>query len=136
MRGVNMKWLPTISLAILAMAVTAGLLGAQNLCVRPPECVRAPAGMVSWWPGDGNTRDIQGTNNATLAGASFAPGMVLEAFRFPGGSRVEAASAASLQIIGPITLDAWVSYQGVSPQTPGVSNAPIAAKWGDTSRGT
>jgi hypothetical protein len=125
----------TISFATLSTLASGGLLTAQ-VCVRPPECVRPPAGMVSWWPGDGNARDIHGTNNATLVGASFAPGMVLEAFRFPGGSRAEAASAASLQITGTITLDAWVSYQGVSPQTSGVSNAPIVAKWGDTSRGT
>jgi len=131
-----MKRVLTISSAVLAAMATAGLLPAQIQCVRPPACVKPPAGMVSWWTGDGIARDIQGTNDATLVGATYAPGMVGQAFSLPGGSRVEAASSASLQIAGPITLDAWVSYQGVSPQTAGVSNAPIVAKWGDTSRGT
>jgi hypothetical protein len=131
-----MKKVALILLAALATTVIASLSIAQDQCVKPPECVTPPTGMVSWWPGDGNARDIQGANDATLVGATFAPGMVLHAFRLPGGSRVEAPSSASLQITGPITLDAWVSYQGVSPQTPAISNAPIVAKWGDTRSGT
>jgi hypothetical protein len=131
-----MKKVLTISLAALAAIVTASLLAAQDRCLRIPACVTPPPGMVSWWPGDGNAKDIQGANDATLVGATFAPGMVLEAFSFPGGSRVEAASSPSLQITGQITLDAWVSYQGVSPQTSGISNGPIVAKWGRTNFGT
>jgi len=131
-----MKRVLTISFAALATMAAASLLTAQIQCVRPAQCVKPPAGMVSWWPGDGVSRDIQGPNNAAVVGATYAPGMVGQAFSFPGGARVEAPSSASLQITGPITLDAWVSYQGVSPQTAGLSNAPIVAKWGDTSRGT
>src|SRR4051794_26774148 len=45
------------------------------------DCVAPPANMVSWWPGDGNTNDIQGTNTGTLQGnATFASGKVSQAF--------------------------------------------------------
>jgi len=30
------------------------------------ECVEPPDNLVSWWPGDGNARDIQGANDGTL----------------------------------------------------------------------
>ena len=40
-------------------------------------CIQPPAGLVSWWAGDGNANDIVGGNDGTLVnGATFAPGMV------------------------------------------------------------
>jgi hypothetical protein len=42
--------------------------------------------MIAWWPGDGNTADIQGANDGTLSGnATFAPGKVSQAFSLDGG---------------------------------------------------
>ena len=39
---------------------------AAVLTVNPiPSCTPAPAGIVSWWPAEGNARDIIGTNNGT-----------------------------------------------------------------------
>ncbi len=50
-----------------------------------PQCAPPPAGLVSWWPGDGNANDIIGTNYGTLQnGATFAPGIVGQAFVFDG----------------------------------------------------
>ena len=50
-----------------------------------PEPVPPPAGLVSWWPGDGNANDITDGNDGTLVGgATFAPGMVGEAFSLDG----------------------------------------------------
>ena len=49
-------------------------------------CAQPPAGLVSWWPGDGNAQDIIGPNDGTLqGGATFAPGVVGEAFKLNGG---------------------------------------------------
>src|SRR5438045_146399 len=46
-------------------------------------CTPAPLNMVSWWPGDGNANDIQGSNNGTLQnGATFLAGKVGQAFSF------------------------------------------------------
>src|SRR5260370_18137079 len=48
-------------------------------------CVPAPPNMVSWWPGDGNANDIQGTNNGVVeGGATFAPAEVLQGFSMNG----------------------------------------------------
>jgi hypothetical protein len=49
------------------------------------SCLQPPAGLVSWWPGDGNANDIQDGNHGTLQnGVTFAPGMVGQAFSFDG----------------------------------------------------
>lgn len=56
----------------------------------PTQCVPPPAGLVSWWPGDGNADDIVGTNHSTLAGgATFVPGIVGDAFSFPPSGYVD-----------------------------------------------
>jgi hypothetical protein len=112
--------------------------GSAGKCI---NCVPPPLDLVSWWPGDGNPNDIADNNPGTLVGGvTYATGQVGQGFNLPGSaatpSRVEAADAANLDITGPITLDAWVNFAAVSPQTPGISNSPIVAKWGDTTFGT
>jgi hypothetical protein len=48
-------------------------------------CPGAPAGMVAWWRGDGDTSDYAGTNDAVFEGTvAFAPGEVGQAFSFDG----------------------------------------------------
>ena len=48
-------------------------------------CAPPPSGVVSWWPGDGNTDDIVGPNHGQLfGGAHFVPGFVGQAFKFDG----------------------------------------------------
>ncbi len=73
----------TSALALLAFwwaHSTSGVI-AQG----PPVCVTPPTGMVSWWPGDGNANDIQGSNHGTLMnGATFATGRVGQAFSLDG----------------------------------------------------
>ncbi len=104
-------------------------------------CVQPPSGLIGWWPGDGNADDITGTNDGTLVGnATFTAGVVGQAFSLPGSSVMEShvlvPDAPDLQLTGPLSLDAWLSFSGVDPQTPGVSNGPIVAKWGDGIFGT
>ncbi|HXQ35666.1 MAG TPA: TIR domain-containing protein, partial [Anaerolineales bacterium] len=49
------------------------------------QCIQPPAGLISWWPGDGNARDIVGSNNGTLVGSVVFPaGKVGQAFSFDG----------------------------------------------------
>jgi concanavalin A-like lectin/glucanase superfamily protein len=71
--------------------------------------------MVSWWPGDGNANDIQGSNNSTLSGGvTFAPGEVDQAFTFNGTDGeviLPNSSSAPLLNFGPndsFTMDAWL----------------------------
>jgi hypothetical protein len=86
------------------------------------DCIPAPPGLVGWWPGDGNAKDIVGGNDGTLEnGATFAPAMVDEAFRFDGiNDLVRVNDAANLDITGPLTIEAWVKVNSFSPTHPDV----------------
>jgi len=82
-----------------------------------------------------------GTNPGSIVGnVTYEPGMVDQGFSLPGSaalpSRVEIPDSLDLQLTGPFTLEAWVSFNGVSPATHGVSNSPIIGKWGSTTNGT
>ena len=70
-----------------------------------------PAGLVGWWPGDGNANDIMGGNHGTLMdGATFASGMVGEAFSLDGeGDYVHLVPAPALGLTGDFTVDAWIN---------------------------
>jgi len=82
--------------------------------------VTSTAGMVAWWPADGNNNclldgcpgfsDIVGGNNGTPVGTvTFAAGEVGQAFSFDGvSSFVNIGTPPTLNITGPITVDAWI----------------------------
>ena len=74
-----------------------------------PTPIEPPAGMVSWWPGDGNASDIVDGNHGTLqGGATFAAGKVGQSFSFDGTDDfVEVPDSPNLKITGDITIDAW-----------------------------
>lgn len=60
-----------------------------SFCLLPfnswSACTPPPPGMISWWGGDNNALDIIGTNHGTLVnGATYAPGLVGQAFSFDG----------------------------------------------------
>ncbi len=84
-----------------------GMTGTINVAA---ACTSPPANMVSWWPGDGNAVDIQGSQNGTLLnGATFAPGKVDQAFSFNGTSAyVRVPDSAALYPSGSFTVDAWI----------------------------
>ena len=75
------------------------------------QCILPPSGMVSWWPGDGNSNDIMGTNNGTLEnGATFAAGMAGQSFSFDGtDDYLQVPDSASLDLTSQITIDAWIN---------------------------
>lgn len=75
--------------------------------------VQAPAGLVGWWPGDGNAKDIAGTNNGILVNASTRPGYVGEAFAFSGqNSYVQIPNSPAINsITNALTLEAWVWHE-------------------------
>jgi hypothetical protein len=84
--------------------------------VKPAEsgCIEPPAGLAAWWPGDGNENDIIGDKNGTLYGnATFAAGLVSQAFRFDGTDDY-------LTTPGVIngwpegTIDLWVRFNSLS----------------------
>ena len=102
--------------------------GREGKIKPPPGPLEPPAGMVSWWPGDGNALDIEDGNDGALSGdATFTGGMVGQAFRFDGtGDFVEIPDSANLDITESITVDAWINQRSRSPEV-----APIVSKWND-----
>jgi hypothetical protein len=88
------------------------------------SCIPPPAGLVSWWPGDANAKDIADGNDGTLqGGATFAAGKVDQAFLLDGvDDSINARNAANLQVSpGSFTVDAWVSFNALS-HPPGTNN--------------
>jgi Concanavalin A-like lectin/glucanases superfamily len=82
-------------------------------------CVSAPAGVMAWWPGDGDARDIAGTNNGVLMGGATAntPGLVGGAFSLDGVNAyvqlpVLVAGQAEGTIEGWFKLNSWNSGSG------------------------
>ncbi len=72
--------------------------------------IAPPAGMVGWWPGDGNASDIVGGNHGILSGdaTATADGRVGQAFSFDGtGDFVVVPDSPSLNITGDVTVDLW-----------------------------
>jgi hypothetical protein len=91
------------------------------------DCVSPPAGLVSWWPGQGNANDIAGANNGTLSGGvTFTNGEVGQAFNFDGVSGyVEIASNSNLNPAASFSIEGWIF-----PRQDRVQQ--IMSKWADT----
>lgn len=97
--------------ACSVVALTFLLFSPVARAQAPPTCVPPPSGLVSWWPGDGNTLDLTGGNPGTIVGGvTFSAGMVGQAFNLNGtDAYVQVSNAPNLQITGQITLDAWIN---------------------------
>jgi hypothetical protein len=78
-------------------------------------CLQPPAGLVGWWPGDGDARDIAAGNDGTLQGGTgFATGIVAQAFSFDGvDDFVSVPHEPSQNIREALTIDAWVMKKGL-----------------------
>ncbi len=74
-----------------------------------PCCVRAPAGMIAWWKGEGDAKDSQEDHNGTNNGATFTSGEVGQAFTFDGtDDNVSIPDSADWNFgTGDFTFDFW-----------------------------
>jgi hypothetical protein len=89
----------------------ADLDGVGDVCDNCPELFNSPAGLVSWWPGDGNADDIAGGHHgAILGGLGFAPGMAGDAFSLDSvDDGVEVPNTGGVfDLVSQWTIDAWV----------------------------
>ncbi len=101
-----------LSATDIAAISNAGSAGKCRSCTPPPS------DMVGWWPGDGNTKDIQGGNNGLLKnGATFGPGEVGKAFSLNGSNQyVDVGPNVDLPV--KFSVDAWInptSVNGIQP---------------------
>src|SRR5205823_6117745 len=99
----------TLSFKDASSATIAVDLLLDNVSVtRLSECVPAPAGLVSWWRGEGNATDSLRTNDGNpVGGVTFAPGRIGQAFSFDGTGEVFVNDAPPLNVQA-LTADAWI----------------------------
>lgn len=106
-----------------AAAAFSFLLAAQRLGAA--DCQPGPPDLVGWWPGDGNARDIAGTNNGTLQGGAFAtaPGVVGSSFNFDGtNAYVQIPDSAAFHPT-ELTIECWVRFASLDSAGSGGSPA-------------
>src|SRR6516225_7620918 len=98
-------------LPLCLIAVFGGLLSPNSSRLLAATCAPPVSGIVSWWPGEGNALDIQGTNNGTFTNPIFSAGEVGQAFSFDGsGNNVRIPASASMNVGAGsgMTIEAWV----------------------------
>ena len=91
------------------------LLGPTESEAANLACVPPPSGLVGWWPGDGSPNDIaEGHDGVLRNGATFAPGMVGQAFSLGGvNDYVEISDEPNLRLSeGSFSIDAWILPTG------------------------
>lgn len=104
----------------LVWAVTAGAMLAVPIAgPASGQCIPPPAGLISWWPGDGNANDIQDDNDGTLlGGATFNTGQFGLAFVFGGvsadGVTVPDTPSLNFGIGDDFSIDAWILAPSVA----------------------
>ncbi len=85
----------------------------------PPDCTPPPAGLVAWWPGEGNANDAAGTNHGAPLNIAYADGEVGQAFVFNGSSSmVQFPASPSLDVGqgGGLTVEAWINPENLNLQ--------------------
>jgi hypothetical protein len=99
----------------------AGLMVAIDAAAR--DCFPAPAGLVGWWPGEGNAGDVVGTNNGTLQGGTIAStaGVVGSAFGFDGTNGYVQIPDSPVFHPTNLTVEAWVNFNSLD--SPGLGGA-------------
>ena len=108
-----MKLLMTSQSRVLTPGILLGAIISAAIALTASadltNCTPSPSGLVSWWPGEGSAGDSVGSNQGTLLnGASFAQGMVGQAFSFNGSNQcVQIPNAPSL-VNSNYSVEAWV----------------------------
>jgi lysophospholipase L1-like esterase len=89
------------------------------------NCAAGSPGLVGWWPGDGNARDIAGTNNGSLQGGASAttPGVVGSAFSFDGTNAYVQVPDSAVFHPTNLTIECWVRFASLDSAGSGGSPA-------------
>ena len=78
----------------------------------PGVAVPAPSGLVGWWPGDGDFRDIAGSHpSIPMGGLYFSPGMVADAFYCDGQHGFLDLGVSPALNLPAFTAEMWVDIE-------------------------
>ncbi len=95
----------------LSPAEIAAAANAGRSCKCKPGATAAPSGLVGWWGGDGDARDISGNgiNGSLVGGTGLAVGRVGQGFSFDGiDDKVSIPHNANQNTGSQITIEGWV----------------------------
>jgi hypothetical protein len=94
-------------------------VAARTYSVSSGVCDARPEGLISWWPGDYDYRDVIGAHDGVLTNSTvgaFAAGISRGSmhFMFPDGKWVQVGDTPALELQGAMTLSAWVFSGGTN----------------------
>src|ERR1041385_3022805 len=97
---------------LFVLLLTASLSGWR---LEAATCLTTPSGLVAWWPGDGNARDIIGTNNGAFFGNASATnaGFNGSAFQFDGTNSYVRFPDSPVFKPTNLTIEAWVNFSAL-----------------------
>lgn len=86
--------------------------------------VPTTTGLISYWPGEGTANDLQDGHHGTLHnGATFAPGIMGQAFAFDGNNDYVEVPHNTTLLPPTVTLDFWLNPRSYPGET--VSAIPL-----------
>jgi hypothetical protein len=93
-----------------------------------------PAGLVAWWPAEGNAEDRVGHHNGALqGGVGFARGQIGQAFLFNGPDaavKIPASSSLDVGAGNGLTVECWINPSDLSQAHPIVEWNTGNGSWG------
>jgi hypothetical protein len=95
-------------------AWSGGAVGGAGLAAEVLDCAPPPPGLIAWWPGDGDARDLgtNGLGGELLPGTAFAVGKVGAAFAGGGaGTGVRVPNSPWLRPTN-LSVAAWIQSEG------------------------
>ena len=96
-----------------------GIFLTLNVTQAVSSCAPGPLGLVGWWPGDGNTQDIQGTNYGTPQnGVAFTAGQVASGFSFDGVDDLVTVGNKFAALTNNFTMTFWANPTASRASTP------------------
>ncbi|HZI31202.1 MAG TPA: LamG-like jellyroll fold domain-containing protein, partial [Candidatus Binatia bacterium] len=103
---------------IVANAAGSTTSSNATLAVTVPDCTPPPAGLVAWWPGEGNAQDIAGGNNGIVStGLSYTNGEIGQAFLLNNTNayfHVLASSNLNVGLGSGFTIETWIKPANVN----------------------
>jgi len=83
-------------------------VGTYTVPVEGGTLLPRPAGLVAWWPAEGNAKDIIGSRHGIMKnGAAFGPGMLGQAFKLDGVDDI--VDLGGWNLGSRWTIEAWVN---------------------------